>query len=159
MPPLPPEPQPLAATEISPLLSVCKHLVPKPLSAEEMRLAEDRLLAKTLPTDKLPMLAVLARKLVVEARPETYRLVLVAFELVAFCAVKSCKVEEPVSRRLLKVPKMPVRKPIKLVFALKSVVEARPETKRFVDVALVEVEFCAVKLVIVDEALTTDCAT
>lgn len=42
-------------------------------------------------------------------------------------------------------PKTEERKPIKPALALSSVVEARPETKRLVLVALVAVAFVAVK--------------
>ena len=104
------------------------------------------------------------RKLVVDARLETKRLVEVAEVVVEFVAVKSCKVEDPFTKRLLKDPKVDVRRPMKLVLALKLVVEARLEIYRLVDVAFVVValvpeKFVLVRVVIVEEAPRTELAT
>lgn len=97
---------------------------------------------------RAPMIPVLARISVVEARPETAKFVVVAFVVVEFCAVKFCRVVELLARifseRIF---------PIAAVLALKSVVEALPEIKRVVVVAFVVVELEAWKSVRVDEAV------
>ena len=69
----PPEPQALSARETRPLLSVCKHLVPEP--ERDARV-------------KFPIDAVFEKSLVVEALPDTYKLLDVAEVVVLFEAVK-----------------------------------------------------------------------
>jgi hypothetical protein len=61
-----------------------------------------------VPAVSVPMVAEFALSAVVEARVETKRLVVVAFVPVAFVKVKSCKVDEPLSRRLEKFERPPV---------------------------------------------------
>ena len=78
LPPLP-DPQALAAREISPLLSACKHLVPEPLKLDAVRAVPN----------KLPMYPMLALKFVVEAKPETKRDVEVALVIVALVPLNS----------------------------------------------------------------------
>lgn len=56
------------------------------------------------------------------------RVVDVAFVVVPFCAVKFWSVEEPLTKRLVAVWKTEVINPMTPVLALKSVVEALPET-------------------------------
>ena len=73
------------------------------------------------------------------------KLDVVACEVVAFCAVKFWKVDEPDTKRFVSEARTEVRLPMTPVLARKSVVEALSETNKFVEVALVEVEFCAVK--------------
>ena len=151
-PPLlpPPDPQAAAAKDSKPLLSVCTHLVPEPprpvrVSESELRLPELLMLLET----KLPIEAVLVRNSVVEARPETKRLVVVAAVPVAFWKVRFWRVVEP----LFNKPQL-VIKPNIPVLARRLVVEARPETKRFVVVALVPVAFWKVKFWSVVEPLS-----
>lgn len=62
-----------------------------------------------LPTVILPKMALLALRLVVEARPDIYREVVVAAEPVALVKVKACKVEEEVTRRFVVVALPPSR--------------------------------------------------
>ena len=50
-------------------------------------------------TERLPILAVFARRSVVEARPETYKLVEVASEEVAWFKVRAWRVVEPETRK------------------------------------------------------------
>ena len=89
--------------------------------------------------------------------PEMAKLVVVACVPVAFWKVRFCKVVEPLARILVRVWKPEVRLPIMPVFALKSVVEARPEIWREVVVALVPVAFVKVKFWRVVEALARSC--
>ena len=77
-----------------------------------------------------------------DVREETAKDVVVAFVVVAFTAVKFCKVVEPVMRRFARVERP---KAVKVPFALKILetvrfeVEAKPETVKFVVVAWVVV--------------------
>lgn len=76
-PPLP-EPQAEAAKEIRPLLSVWRHLTPEPAKLDEVNVLAVKEVADKATETREPMLAVLDRKSVVEARPETKKLVVVA---------------------------------------------------------------------------------
>jgi hypothetical protein len=60
--------------------------------------------------------------------PEVVRVVAAREVVVALEAVKFCKVVDPLKSALVKVAKSEVREPMMPVFALISVVEARPET-------------------------------
>jgi hypothetical protein len=88
-PPLPPDPQAPAAKEIKPLLSVCKHLVPEPARLETVNALEVRLAKVADPARRI-----LAKRFVVEAFPETYKLVVVALVVVAFSVVRLEIVDE-----------------------------------------------------------------
>ena len=55
-----------------------------------------------VPTPRLPKKALLERKLVVEARPEMKRLVVVALVVVELVAVKSVRVEDAVETKPFK---------------------------------------------------------
>ena len=48
--------------------------------------------------------------------------------MVPWVAVNACRVDEPLSKRLVRVANPPVKFPIVPRFVLKLVVEARPET-------------------------------
>ena len=69
------------------------------------------------------MMPVLERISVVDALPETNRLVVVEFVFVEFCAVKLFKVLEP-----LTMSEFVVRVPTCAPLALRSVVDASPAT-------------------------------
>jgi hypothetical protein len=84
---------------------------------------------------------------------ETARLVVVAAVVVACWPVKFWRVVEPLNKALVKVAKSEVREPMMPVLARRLVVEARPETKRFVVVASVVVERVMMASVSVDEAV------
>jgi hypothetical protein len=55
---------------------------------------------------------------ILEIKEETARLVVVALVVVEFEAVKDWKVDEPLSKRLLNVPRIEVSDPIMPVLAL-----------------------------------------
>lgn len=150
-PPLPPDPQAPAATETMPLLSVWRHLVPNPAkldkeSSEEVMLDELR----------LPILAMFARKLVVEASEETNKLVVVADVPVAFWKVRLWNVVEPLTKRFEKVANTADSEPMEPVLLRSSEVEAKDETKRFVEVELTVVAFVPRKLVLVKVVMVDD---
>jgi hypothetical protein len=63
-----------------------------------------------------------------EVTDETARLVVVAAVVVACWPVKFWRVVEPLNKALVKEAKTEARLPINDVFALISVVEAKPET-------------------------------
>jgi hypothetical protein len=90
-----------------------------------------------------------------EVTEETARLVEVAAVVVACWPVKFWRVVEPLNKALVKVAKSEVREPMMPVLARRSVVEALPETKRFVVVAEVPVALVNWKSVSVDEAVET----
>ena len=75
--------------------------------------------------------------------------VVVALVEVEFSAVKFWRVEEPVA-----VMFAAVREPVRVRFAPFPVVKAKVVAKNEVEVAFVEVEFCAVKFWRVDEPVT-----
>lgn len=87
--PPPPDPHAPAANETTPLLSVCKHLVPEPARLETINALEVKLVKVAAPARKI-----LAKRLVVEALPETYKLVDVALVDVEFSLVRFVMVEE-----------------------------------------------------------------
>jgi hypothetical protein len=151
-PPLP-EPQAEAAKEMRPLLSVWRHLTPEPAKLEEVKVLAFNEVAVKATETREPMLAVLARKSVVEARPEAKIFVVVALVPVAFMKVKFWSVDEAFTKRLVRVLAPAFRKLVK-----RLVLEAFV-AKRFVEVALVVVALALVRLVIVEEALTTAPAT
>jgi hypothetical protein len=90
-----------------------------------------------------------------EVTEETARLVEVAAVVVACWPVKFWRVVDPLNKALVKVAKSEVREPMMPVLARRSVVEALPETKRFVVVAEVPVALVNWKSVSVDEAVET----
>src|SRR5579872_1231041 len=80
----------------------------------EARVAPVRLAAGTVPVkepEKEPKVALLAKRLVEEARPEIYRLVEVALVVVELMPVKFCSVVEPLERIFEKVPR-----PVEVMF-------------------------------------------
>lgn len=94
----------------------------------------------TEPEVKLEIVSWEVVELVVEALREK-KFVLVALVVVEFEAVKAWRVVEPTCRVFVLV-----RNPMMPVFALRSVVEAKPEMLRFVLVAFVVVAVEAVNL-------------
>jgi hypothetical protein len=80
-----------------------------------------------------------------EVTDETARLVVVAAVVVACWPVKFWRVVEPLNKALVKVAKSEVREPMMPVLARRLVVEARPETWRSVEVALVATRLLAVR--------------
>ena len=91
---------------------------------------------------KLPPVPVVKNKLVVEAVVEK-REVEVALELVELTAVKFCKVEEPLTKRLTKVAE-PAEREAENRLVEEAVVLKRLVVVAFVPVALVKVNFCKV---------------
>jgi hypothetical protein len=73
--------------------------------------------------------------------------------VVAWLAVKFWRVVEPLNKALVKEAKIEVREPMMPVLALKSVVEALPDTKRLVVVASVASKEVTVVEARVDEAV------
>lgn len=162
------------AVETNPLLN--SRVVLVAFSPEERvlkgkaKVIEAELQPTQLPTFKTPMVAVLARSSVVEARPETARLVVVAFVVVELLAVKLVRVEDAVDKNPFKnASVVEVACSLDESFVngkenppaeatghalLQSPDKQRVETARFVEVAFVVVEFCAVKFWKVEEPVT-----
>lgn len=92
---------------------------------------------------------------ILESRPVIEKLVVVAWAVVAFVAVKFWKVDELLTSKLVIELKTEVSEPIKPVLARTIVVDAIPETKREVEVALVVVALVAMKVERVEDAVET----
>lgn len=77
-------------------------------------------------------------------KPEIPRFVVLRFVVVPLVPVKFWRVVEPFTSRLERVAKVEASEPMIPVFDLIAVVEARPETKRLVEVLFVVVELSKV---------------